>query len=154
MEKYEGSGKLVAFTLFCLVVAVGLGLAGGAAGLPAWAIAIGLFVMFFLIAWILRRRESGRWGYAIQRYTADARGRRIELLFDERMVMLNRLTMTVDGEKADSGTIFYGTKTLTSGAGEDGVSVTVGSGWVGVCTGAVARSAGEESPMRLQSESA
>ena len=146
MPEYEGLGKLAAFTAFAAVLGFVLTFAGLALDVPWWAIAVALFGILFVAAWALRRQESGRWSYQVRRYEADLDGRRVELLFDERMVILNRLTLEVDGETVDRDTLFYGRKTLADG-GEPPITVEVGSGWVGTCTGAVARSAGSERQM-------
>lgn len=147
MPRYEGLGKLAAFTVFAMVLAFALAVAGAEFDVPWPVIALVTFAALFVAAWVLRHRESGHWNYEVRRYAADVEGRRVELAFDERMMILNRLTLVVDGQTADQASVFYGTKTLSSGTGDAEVSVEVGSGWVGTCTGAVARSGTSERPM-------
>ncbi len=60
-------------------------------------------------------------------------GSQVELIFDEKLVVLNRLTLCVDGEEVARDTIFYGTKELSGSGGRVGV----GSGWTGECVGVV-----------------
>lgn len=148
MERYEGSGKLAAFVAFAFALALAVGIAFALLDLPWWLNGLVVFVALMALAWVLRRRETGRWSYEVRRYTADLNGQEVELLFDERLAVLNRLTLIVDGEAVDRDTIFYGTKTLRSGSGAARVSVEVGSGWIGTCTGAVARSGDSERAMR------
>lgn len=148
MKQYEGLGKLIAFILAAAVLAVAVVLAVDALDLPPWLAMIIAFAVIFALAWILRHMESGRWTYEVRRYAADVNGRRVELLFDERQVFLNRLSLMVDGETVDRGSVFYGVKTLRSSRTQPQVDVEVGSGWVGTCTGAIARSEGGEQPMR------
>lgn len=133
-----GTGKLLAFGAASLAASVALGALAAALDVAWWVFTLVIVALVFLIAWYLRRRESGRWSYEIRHYSGEADGRRVELLFDERLVVLNRLTLLLDGEEVARETIFFGTKTLT-GAPRAGspVTVEVGSGWVGTCTGAV-----------------
>lgn len=144
-----GTGKLVAFGVFCFVVGVGLGALGAALDVAWWLVSLAIFAALLLFAWYLRKRESGRWSYEVRRYAAEHQGRRIELLFDERLTVINRLTLLVDGQEVDRETIFFGTKELTGAPdGSPPVTVAVGSGWVGTCTGAVLRGPGDgEQPM-------
>lgn len=147
------------FTLFCFAFMASLGVAGVALEpTPALAIAILFVGLVFLplVAWTLRRMASGRWSYDIQRYTAQVGDRSVELVFDEKLMVYNRLTLLIDGRVVNRGTIFYGTKTLEgTGEGADSaVSVEVGSGWVGTCTGVVARADGREFPMSRASSTA
>lgn len=137
-------GKLAAFTLFAVVAGLAVGVIGAALDVPWWVVSVIVFVLLLGIAWALRRQETGRWSYARRSWTGEHDGRSVELIFDEKLVILNRLTLNVDGEQVDRESIFYGTKEL-SGAG---VTVEVGSGWIGQCTGVVLRgSSGEERPL-------
>lgn len=147
MPRYEGLGKLAAFTVFATVLAFALAVAGAELDVPWPVIALVTFAALFVAAWVLRHGESGHWNFAVRRYAADVDGRRVELAFDERLIILNRLTLEVEGKPVERASIFYGRKTLSSGTGDPEVSVEVGSGWVGTCTGAIARSAGSERPM-------
>lgn len=140
MREYEGQGKLVAFTIASFIAVVVLLVLG----VPWWLAALVVFAGGLVVAWILRRAESGRWSYGRQRYSGELEGRSVEVIFDERLVVLNRLSLLVDGGEADRDTIFYGTKTLRSDSGETPLAVEVGSGWVGTCTGAIARSGERE----------
>lgn len=137
----QSPGKLAAFTLFAFIAAVAIGGLGAAIDVPWWAVAVVIFAFVFGVAFALRRRQTGRWTYERRSWVGEQDGRSVELVFDEKLVVLNRLALIVDGEQVDRDTIFYGTKQL-SGAG---VTVAVGSGWTGECTGAVLRgSSGEE----------
>jgi len=94
-------------------------------------------------AFAVRRRETGRWSYERRSWAGEQDGRQVELIFDEKLVVLNRLTLRVDGKEVDRGTIFYGFKELSG----DGVTVRVGSGWTGECIGAVVVSGEQERPL-------
>lgn len=133
-------GKLAAFTLFGVIAALVVAAIGDKLGIPWWVGTIVVVAFLFAVAWALRRQETGRWSYERRSWIGEQDGRSVELVFDEKLVILNRLALIVDGEQVDDDTIFYGTKQL-AGAG---VTVEVGSGWVGQCTGAVLRGASDE----------
>lgn len=137
-------GKLAGFTVLALVLAFAIGAAGNAADLPVAAGSVLIFIVVLLLALAARRREIGRWSYERRRWTGERDGRAVELIFDERLGFLNRLTLLVGEQEVDRATIFYGTKTL-SGAPVDErpVTVTVKSGWIGECVGVVFGSADE-----------
>lgn len=137
-------GRLVGLTLFAFIASLVIVSIGTLSGTPWWVIAILVFAVVFGVTFTIRRQQTGRWTYERRSWIGEQDGRSVELVFDEKLVVLNRLTLTVDGEQVDRGTIFYGVKEL-SGAG---VTVTVGSGWIGECTGVVLRgSSGEERPL-------
>lgn len=137
-------GRLAAFTLFAFVAALVIGVIGAALDVPWWAVGVIVAVFLFGVAWALRRQETGRWSYERRSWVGEQNGRSVELVFDEKLGILNRLSLIVDGEQVDRGTIFYGTKELAG----SGVTVGVGSGWVGQCTGVVLREAsGEGRPL-------
>jgi len=134
-------GKLAGFTLFASIAALVIGGLGVATGTPWWAVTIIIFAVVLGAAFALRRQQTGRWTYERRSWVGEQDGRSVKLVFDEKLVVLNRLELVVDGEQIDRGTIFYGVKEL-SGAG---VTVAVGSGWIGECTGVVlCGSSGEE----------
>lgn len=131
-------GKLAGFTLFAFIAALVIGELGVATG--KWAVTMIIFAVVLGVAFALRRQQTGRWTYERRSWVGEQDGRSVKLVFDEKLV-LNRLELMVDGEQIDRGTIFYGVKEL-SGAG---VTVAVGSGWIGECTGVVLRGwSGEE----------
>ncbi len=133
-------GKFLVFGAVALVLAFGLGVLGAAADIPWWLVSLAIFVAILAAAFVLRHSEMGRWSYERRTWTGGHDGREVELIFDEKLILLNRLSLRVDGKEVDSDTVFYGTKELSG----DGVTVQVGSGWVGECTGAVIRTdAGE-----------
>jgi hypothetical protein len=126
---------LTRFSGLCTVVALGLGVLGFVIGVPWWIVGVVIFIASFGMAWVARRRETGRWSYERRSWTGEQDGRQVELVFDEKLVVLNRLTLCVDGEEVARETIFYGTKELSG----SGVRVRVGSGWAGECVGVVLR---------------
>lgn len=137
-------GKLVGFTLFAFLASSVIAGLGHAVGAPWWAVTVLTFAVVGGAAFAIRRRQIGRWTYERRSWTGEQDGRSVELVFDEKLVVLNRLALIVDGERVDRGTVFYGVKEL-SGAG---VTVAVGSGWIGDCTGVMLRgSSGEERPL-------
>jgi len=130
-------GLLIAFS----VVAAGVALAGAAlayaAGAPPWLSVVVSAVLLIALTLAARRAQTRRWGFARRSWRGEYRGRSVEVVFDERLVCLNRLTLVVDGQQVDHATIWYGTKRLSG----DGITVDVGSGWIGECTGVEVRGA-------------
>ena len=123
--------RLITFSVVTTVVAVGAGLLAYALGTPVWlsaVITVGAIVALTLCA---RYAETRRWGFERRYWTGQYNGLAIEVVFDERLVFLNRVALLVDGRQVDHTTIWYGTKELRG----DGVTVVVGSGWIGECTG-------------------
>ncbi len=136
--------KLARFSGVCTVVAVGLAVLGFVTGVPWWIVGVVIFIALFGMALVARHKETGRWSYERRSWTGEQDGRQVELVFDEKLVVLNRLTLCVDGQEVARDTIFYGTKEL-SGAG---VHVRVGSGWIGECVGVVLHDgSGTERPL-------
>ena len=132
----------------CTGVALGLAVLGLVIGVAWWIAGVIIFIALFGMALVARHRETGRWSYERRSWTGEQDGRQVELVFDEKLVVLNRLTLCVDGQEVARDTIFYGTKEL-SGAG---VSVRVGSGWIGECVGVVLRDgSGAERPLTERS---
>lgn len=143
----QGRGKLAAFTLFAFLAAVAIAALGGAIDMPWWAVTGVIFAVLLGVAFALRRQQTGRWTYERRTWVGEEDGRSVAVVFDEKLVVLNRLTLMVDGEEVERDTIFYGTKQL-SGAG---VTVVVGSDWIGQCTGIMFRgSSGEERSLSQQ----
>ena len=133
-------GKFLVFGAVALVSAFVFGLLGAEADIPWWLVSLVIFAVILAAAFVLRHNETGRWSYERRSWTGEHDGRQVELIFDEKLMILNRLSLRVDGKEVDKDTIFYGTKELSG----DGVTVAVGSGWTGECTGAVIRTdAGE-----------
>jgi hypothetical protein len=127
---------------------LGLAVLGLVIGVAWWIAGVTIFVAAFGMAFVARHRETGRWSYERRSWTGEQDGRQVELVFDEKLVVLNRLTLCVDGQEVARDTIFYGTKEL-SGAG---VSVRVGSGWTGECVGVVLQDgSGAERPLTERS---
>ena len=73
-------------------------------------------------------------------YGSTLNGHDVELEFDKTMVVLNKATLTVDGEAVDSERIHYGERELSTRLA-DGTEVTVAvfSGMVGELTKAQLR---------------
>lgn len=137
-------GKLAGFALVAFVVSLVIAGLGLAIGTPGWAVSMLIFAVVLGVASALRRQQIGRWTYERHSWIGEQDGRSIKLVFDEKLVVLNRLKLIIDGEQVDRGSVFYGVKEL-SGAG---VTVVVGSGWIGECTGVVLRGpSGEERPL-------
>lgn len=133
-------GKFLVFALVAFVLAFGVGVLGAEADIPWWLVSLVIFAVILAVAFVLRHNETGRWSYERRSWAGEHDGRQVELIFDETLMVLNRLTLRVDGKEVDKNTVFYGTKELSG----DGVTVAVGSGWTGECTGAVIRTdAGE-----------
>lgn len=125
-------GRLVVFSIVATVLAVGCALPVLLWGGSVWlAVAVMVAVITVLTA-IVRRVQIGRWSFEQRTWRGEFSGRVVEVIFDERWVFLNRLTLLLDGTPVAHDTIWYGTKTLT---GAD-VAVRVGSGWIGECLGA------------------
>ncbi len=128
----------------CTGVAFAVGVLGFVIGLAWWIVGPIILIVYFGLALVVRHRETGRWTYERRSWTAEQDGRQVELVFDEKLVVLNRLTLRVDGQEVANDTIFYGTKELSG----SGVSVRVGSGWTGECVGVLLQdSAGAERPL-------
>ena len=74
------------------------------------------------------------------RYGSTINGHDVDLEFDARRIVLNKATLTVDGQQVDSELIFYGERELTTQL-PDGTSVAVAvhSGMVGELTKAQLR---------------
>lgn len=133
--KAMNEARLITFSVVTTVVALGAGLLAYALGSPAWlsaVITIGAIVALTLCA---RRAEIQRWGFERRSWTGQYGAKAVEVVFDERLVFLNRVTLLIDGRQVDHATIWYGTKELRG----DGVTVVVGSGWIGECTGVEVR---------------
>lgn len=140
-------GHLLALSAAAFVVAVAIGAASVALDIAPWAVAVIIVVAILLITFAARRAYVGRWRYERRSWTGTDQGRQVELIFDERGVFLNRLLLMVDGKEVDRDTIWYGLKELHGG----GVTVIVGSGWIGECTGAAVRDdSGNEHPLSEQ----
>lgn len=137
--------RLIAFSVFATVIAVAFGLLSYAANAPAWLSLVVVLVVIAALTAVVRRVQVGRWSFGRHRWTIDHGGRAVEVIFDERLVFINRLTLLVDGQEVDRTTIWYGTKELSGG----GVTVEVGSGWIGECTGVAVR---DDSGARLPFE--
>lgn len=126
------------------MVALGLAVVGLVIGAAWWIVGVIIFITLLGMALVLRRRETGRWSYERRSWTGEQDGRQVGLVFDEKLVVLNRLTLCVDGQEVARDTIFYGTKELSG----SGVSVRVGSGWIGECVGVMLQDAsGAEHPL-------
>jgi hypothetical protein len=125
--------RLIVFSIVATVVAVAFGLVAYAANAPVWLSVIVVGVAIAALTAVARRVQVGRWNFGRQHWTLEHDGRAVEVIFDERLVFINRLTLIVDGREVDRGTIWYGTKELTG----DSITVAVGSGWIGECTGVV-----------------
>lgn len=137
------SGKLFAFFAFVVALGVANGILVTALDLPWWVASLAMFVVVLLAAFAVRRMETGRWSYERRSWAGEEDARQVELVFDEKLVVLNRLTLRVDGKEVDRDTIFYGFKELSG----DGVTVRVGSGWMGECIGAVVVGGMQERPL-------
>jgi hypothetical protein len=76
----------------------------------------------------------------VTRYRGTAGGHDVELEFDQKLQVLNRARLIVDGREVDSAKVFYGEKDLTATL-DDGTSVAVRlhSGMVGELTRAQVR---------------
>lgn len=128
-------GRLITFSVVTAIAALGVGSLAVALGAPGWlstVLAIGVTVPLTLGA---RYAETRRWGFERRYWTGQQGLTSIEVIFDERLVFLNRVSLLVDGRQVDHTTIWYGTKELHG----DGVTVVVGSGWIGECTGVQVR---------------
>lgn len=128
-------GRLITFCVVTTAVVLGIGGLAYVLGASGWLsalITIGAIVFLTLGA---RRAETKRWGFTRRFWSGEDGTKAIQVVFDERLVFLNRVTLLVDGRPVDHKTIWYGTKELTG----DGVTVVVGSGWIGECTGAEVR---------------
>lgn len=129
----------VKFALYCVgVFLAGFGLAVLfiVLGLPSWAAALLAGILLFGVLVAFRSRRTGDFAYKVRRYGTEHDGKDVVLEFDERLVVLNRLRLHVDGRKIDETSIFYGTKRLDLG---DSTQVEVGAGFLGECTGASLR---------------
>ena len=124
-------GRLIAFSVVAAVIALGVGLLTYGLGAPIWLGALVIAVVLVVLTSVARHMQTKRWGFARRHWTGEFSGKSVEVVFDERLVFLNRLTLLVDGRQADHKTIWYGTKELSG----EGVTAVVGSGWIGECTG-------------------
>lgn len=127
--------RLIIFSVAATLIAAVCGALFHAANAPVWLSLIVVVVVIAVLTAVVRRVQVGRWSFGRRRWTIDHDGRAVEVIFDERLVFINRLVLLVDGHEVDRDTIWYGTKELTG----DGVTVSVGSGWIGECTGVVVR---------------
>lgn len=130
-------GRLITFCVVAAVVSLGAGLLAYGLGAPVWLGSLITVVALVALTLGARRAQIGRWGFARRRWVGQLGATAVEVIFDERLVFLNRLTLLVDGHPVDHSTIWYGTKELSG----RGVTVTVGSGWIGECTGVESRDA-------------
>jgi hypothetical protein len=130
-SKHEG--RLVVFSVVATLIAVGCALGGYLLFGRVWLSVAVMVLVIVALTVIVRRMQIGRWSFQQRSWQAESGGRAVEVIFDERWVFLNRLTLVVNGQPVAHDTIWYGTKTL-HGAG---VAVTVGSGWIGECLGAI-----------------
>lgn len=128
-------GRLITFCVVAAVVAVGAGLLTYGVGAPIWLGSVVTVAAIVVLTLVARRVQTRRWGFDRRHWVGELGGRPVEVVFDERLVFLNRVTLLVDGRPVDHKTIWYGTKELSG----DGVTVVVGSGWIGECTGAEVR---------------
>ena len=139
--------RIIAFSVVATTIAIVIGALLYALNAPVWLTTVVVIVVIAVLTAVARRVQVGRWNFGRRHWTSDHDGRAVELIFDERLVFLNRLTLLVDGKEVDRTTIWYGTKELTG----NGVTVRVGSGWIGECTGVVVRDAsGEERTLSEQ----
>ena len=127
--------RLIVFSVVATIIAVAFGLIFYAVDAPVWLCVVVVVVVTAALTVVVRRFQVGRWSFGRRRWTSDHDGRAVELIFDERLVFLNRLTLLVNGQEVDRTTIWYGTKELSGG----GITVQVGSGWIGECTGVTVR---------------
>jgi hypothetical protein len=69
---------------------------------------------------------------AVTRYGTEVAGHRVELEFDQKLQVVNRARLLVDGVEVDSAKVVYGDKELTTTL-DDGtpVHVVLSSGMVG-----------------------
>lgn len=145
--KPDNKDKLWKLTIGIALVALVAGAALGAAEISPAAIAGAFAIVIFIGLTVLRRKEIGRWGYRKTSWTGAIDGKAVEVVFDERGVVLNRIELMVDGSIVDKDSVWYGTKMLSG----DGITATVGSGWVGECLGVlVTGAAGTEQPLTPQ----
>lgn len=129
-------GRLIVFSVGAAAVALGGAALAYVAGASRWLSAVVTMVLLIVLILAARRAQTRRWGFGRRSWRGEYRGRSMEVVFDERLVFLNRLTLVVDGQQVDQTTIWYGTKLLRG----DGITVEVGSGWIGECTGVEVRS--------------
>ena len=68
-------------------------------------------------------------------YTGEIQGHTVEVRFDQRRVVVNRVDLTVDGVQVDAANVVYGERELTTTL-DDGtvVAVVVHSGMTGEAT--------------------
>ena len=79
-------------------------------------------------------------GYKTKRYGAAVDGHDIEIEFDKKLMVLNRVRLHVDGVKVDDENVFYGEKELkTTRPGGEEIVVQIDSGMIGELTRAQAR---------------
>ena len=64
------------------------------------------------------------YGYATKHYGAQYKGHDVELVFNKKLLVLNRAMLLVDGVEVDKERIFYGNRTLEATL-EDGTTVRV-----------------------------
>lgn len=78
------------------------------------------------------------YGYDTKRYEVEYRGHRIGLIFNKKLLVLNRATLEVDDQEVDKERIFFGDHELQTRL-DDGtqIRVEIGSGLVGELTKAV-----------------
>ena len=139
--------RLIVFSVVATAIALGGAALANVAGAAKWLSAVVGVVLLVIVTLAARRAQTGRWSFGRRSWRGEYRGRSVEVVFDERLVFLNRLALIVDGQQVDRTTIWYGTKRLSG----DGITVAVGSGWIGECTGAEIRDA-EGSPVALQEQ--
>lgn len=73
-------------------------------------------------------------------YTGDVQGHTVQVVFDQKLVVVNRVELTVDGAPVDSAKVVYGERELSTTL-DDGtvVAVVVHSGMTGEATRVQAR---------------
>ena len=78
------------------------------------------------------------YGYDTKHYGIEYRGHDVELVFNKKLVVLNRASLVVDGVEVDRERVFYGEHHLETTL-DDGtrIRVELGSGVVGELTKAV-----------------
>ncbi|MBE2318710.1 hypothetical protein DVA67_022220 [Solirubrobacter sp. CPCC 204708] len=80
--------------------------------------------------------------YDVERFGGEVAGHEVVLEFDTRRVVLNQANLLVDGDRVDTGKVFYGDKQLRTTL-DDGTEVEVAlhSGMAGELTRAQLRQA-------------
>lgn len=73
-------------------------------------------------------------------YTGDVQGHTVQVVFDQKLVVVNRIELSVDGTRVDTAKVVYGERELSTTL-DDGtvVAVVVHSGMNGEATRVQAR---------------